>query len=86
MSKLFSHITTSDIHTRHAVDDDESTVRDTQGSGHLRREVNVAGGVDEVDEERRQTFFTGLLDQGEILLWQGVIQRDSTATYNQMYL
>ena len=41
----------------------------------------MAGGVDEVDEERRQTFFTGLLDQGEILLWQGVIQRDGTATY-----
>ena len=34
------------------VDDDEGAVRHTERGGHLRREVNVARGVDQVDKER----------------------------------
>jgi len=37
--------------TRHTVDNDKGTVSDTEGSGDLRREVNVTGRVDQVDQE-----------------------------------
>lgn len=40
-----------DTDTRNAVNDDEGTVSDTEGSSDLRGEVNVSGGVDQVDQE-----------------------------------
>ena len=47
----FGHNKIFFVHTRDAVDYNEGSVSDTQGGGDLRREVNVAGGVDEVDKE-----------------------------------
>ena len=38
-------------HTLDGVDDDESTVSDTEGSSDLGREINVTGRVDQVDKE-----------------------------------
>lgn len=40
-----------DTDTGDTVDNDQSTVSDTQGSGNLRREINVTGGIDQVDQE-----------------------------------
>lgn len=37
--------------TLDGVDDDESTVSDTESGSDLRREINVTGGVDQVDQE-----------------------------------
>eukprot|EP01137_Pigoraptor_chileana_P031526 Opistho-2@19439 len=53
-------------HTRNAVNDDESTVRHTEGSSHLRREVDVSWRVDEVDEE--SASIVSLRDEGHVLL------------------
>ncbi len=39
-------------HTLNAVDDDEGTIRHAEGGRHLRREIDVTGRVDQVDEER----------------------------------
>lgn len=41
-----------DTDTVNAVDDDEGTISDTESSGNLGREVNVPGGIDQVDQER----------------------------------
>jgi len=66
-----------DAHTLNGVDDDESTVSDTEGSSDLRREINVTGGVDEIDQE---VLAVGLL-ANDILDILGVVevtvQRDS---------
>lgn len=40
-----------DADTLDGVDDDESTVSDTEGSSDFRGEINVTGGVNEVDQE-----------------------------------
>ena len=40
-----------DADTLNGVDDDESTVSDTESGGNLRREINVTGRVDQVDQE-----------------------------------
>lgn len=40
-----------DADTLDGVDDDESTISDTEGSSDLRREVNVTGRVNQVDQE-----------------------------------
>lgn len=40
-----------DADSLNAVDDDESSIGDTEGGGDLGREVDVTGGVDQVDEE-----------------------------------
>lgn len=40
-----------DADTLDGVDDDESTIGDTESSSDLRREVNVTGRVDQVDQE-----------------------------------
>ena len=40
-----------DANTLDSVDDDESTVSDTEGSSDFGREINVTGGVDQVDKE-----------------------------------
>ena len=37
--------------TLDGVDDDESTVSDTESGGNLGREINVTGGVNQVDQE-----------------------------------
>merc|ERR1712110_313926 len=40
-----------DAHTFDAIDDDESTISDTEGGSDLRGEINVPGGIDQVDQE-----------------------------------
>ena len=40
-----------DTDTGDTVDNDQGTVSDTQSSGNLRREINVTGGVDQVNQE-----------------------------------
>ncbi|GKT45569.1 uncharacterized protein ColSpa_05750 [Colletotrichum spaethianum] len=40
-----------DAHTLDGVDDDESTVGDTESGSDLGREINVTGGINQVDEE-----------------------------------
>ena len=40
-----------DTDTLDTVDDDESTIGDTECSRDLRREVDVSGGIDQVDQE-----------------------------------
>ena len=47
---LAQHSLGLDSHTFDAVNDDKGTVSHTQGGGDLRGEVNVTGGVDQVDE------------------------------------
>jgi hypothetical protein len=40
-----------DTDTLNGVDDNESTIGDTESSGNLRREINVTWGIDQVDQE-----------------------------------
>lgn len=40
-----------DTDTLNGVDDDESTIGDTESGGNLRREINVTWGIDQVDQE-----------------------------------
>ena len=40
-----------DAHTLDSVDDDKSTVSDSQSSSDLRGEIDVPGGVNQVDQE-----------------------------------
>jgi hypothetical protein len=49
-----------DTDSRNTVDDDEGSVSDTKGSSDLRGEVNVTGGVDQVNQE--SVSVGGLLD------------------------
>jgi len=67
--------------TRDTIHDNESTVRDTECSCDFRWEVNVAGGVDEVDQERALSYLLGLRDVYQIFLWQCVEERDSPVAY-----
>jgi len=39
-----------DADTFDAIDDDESTISDTEGGGDFRGEIDVSGGIDEVDQ------------------------------------
>lgn len=55
-----------DTDTGDTVDDDQGTVSDTQSSSDLRGEVNVTGGIDQVDQELRAIDLLG--DLLEILL------------------
>ena len=48
---LTEHSLGLDANTFDGVDDDEGTVSDTEGSSDFRGEINVSGGVDEVDQE-----------------------------------
>ena len=48
---LAEHSLGLDADTFYGVDDDKGTVSDTEGSSDLRREVNVTGRVDQVDQE-----------------------------------
>ena len=52
--------------TGHAVNDHEGAVGDPEGGSDLRGEVNVAGGVDEVDEEALAVLLALLLDEGQV--------------------
>ena len=55
-----------DTDTGDTVDDDQGTVSDTQSSSDLRREINVTGGIDQVDQELGTIDLLG--DLLEILL------------------
>ena len=72
--------------TRHAVNDDQSTIRNTKGSCHLRGEVNVARGIDQVDQESIVIWIVILLDVLHVSLVQLVVQWDGTETthYSRM--
>lgn len=48
---LAKHSLGLDADTLNGVDDDESTIGDTESSSDLRREINVTGRVDQVDKE-----------------------------------
>jgi len=48
---LTQHSLSLDTDTGDTVDNDQGTVSDTEGSSDLRREVNVTGGIDQVDQE-----------------------------------
>ena len=48
---LTEHSLSLHTYTVNGVDDDKGTVSDTKGSSDFRREVDVTGGVDEVDQE-----------------------------------
>merc|ERR1719341_1182053 len=70
---LPQHGLSLDTDTRDTVDNDKSSVGDTEGSGHFAGEVNVAGGIDQVDEETWLVgavllLGNGLLDESQILL------------------
>jgi hypothetical protein len=66
-----------DTDTRDTVDDDQSTVSDTESSSNLRREINVTGGIDQVDQEL--VTIDGLGDLLQILrVGELGIQRDGS--------
>lgn len=66
-----------DTDTRDTVDDDQGTVSDTESGRDLRREVNVTGRVDQVDQELRTVDL--LRDFLEVLLIRELgIQRDGS--------
>lgn len=64
---LSEHSLGLDTDTLDGVDDDESTIGDTESSGNLRGEIDVTGGVNQVDEE---VLAVGLLanDVGNIVV------------------
>ncbi|VUC22096.1 unnamed protein product [Clonostachys rosea] len=74
---LTEHSLGLNAHTFDGVDDDEGTVSDTESSSNLRGEINVTGGVNQVDQE---VLTIGLL-ANDILDIFGVlkmtVQRDS---------
>lgn len=61
-----------DADTRDTVDDDESTVGDTEGSSDLRREINVTGGIDQVDQELISLAMVGDLLEIVLILQLGI--------------
>jgi hypothetical protein len=73
---LAEHSLGLDAHTLNGVDDDESTISDTESSGDLRREINVTRRIDQVDQE---ICALGLLANDVLeILWVGkfTVQRD----------
>lgn len=64
-----------DTDTRDTVDDDQGTVGDTEGSRDLRREVNVTGRVDQVDQELVTVDLLGDILQ-VLLVCQAGVQGD----------
>ena len=70
-------------HARDAVDDDEGAVGDAQGGRHLGREVDVAGRVDQVDEEVAVVLLLLLLDELVVFRAHLVVQRDGTDLWAQ---
>jgi hypothetical protein len=63
---LAEHSLGLDANTGDTVDDDESTIGDTESSSNFRGEINVTGGIDQVDQELRAV--DGLGNFLEILL------------------
>jgi len=72
-----------DTHTLNTIDDDQGTISDTESSRHLRREIDVAWGIDQVDQETL-TSILGLLSTflilGELVVQGHTSGLDSDAT------
>lgn len=65
--------------TRYAVDDDKSSISYTQSSSYFRWKVNVAWGINQVDQESIAALWVLLsLDVLQIILLQFIVQRDGT--------
>jgi hypothetical protein len=64
-----------DANTLDSVDDNQSTVSDTESSSDLRREINVTGRVNQVDQELVTLHLLGDILE-VILVWQVGVQRD----------
>ena len=85
---LTKHSFGLDTHSGDAIDDDESSVSDTKSSSYFRGEVNVTGGIDQVDQETvvfllLSVDFDGLelafsLDEVQILLVELEEKRDGS--------
>lgn len=67
--RLSEHSLGLDTDTFNGVDDDESTIGDTEGSSDFRGEINVTGRVDQVDQE---VVLFGL--DGDVLEVLGVLE------------
>jgi len=65
-----------DTDTIDGVNDDESSVSDSESGGNLRREIDVTGGVDQVDEESGSVGL--LLDKDKVLLGDLEEKRDGS--------
>lgn len=65
-----------DTDTGDTVDDDKSTIGDTESGGDLRREIDVTGGVDQVDQEVGSIVL--LLDVLAVLLEELGVQGNSS--------
>ena len=68
-----------DTNAGDAIDDDESTIGDTKSSSDFRREIDVPGGIDQVNQETFAVLFLLLLDEGHIGFSHLEIHRDGTA-------
>ena len=76
--RIAKKISTGEI-TWDAIDDDEGAVGDAESGGDLTGEVDVAGGVDQVDEEGLGVLLAGLLHKLKILFIHLEVQGDGTA-------
>merc|ERR1719220_1284354 len=54
--------------TRDTINDDKSSVGDSESGSDFRGEINVAGGVDQIDQETFGVFLQGLFDKRQILV------------------
>eukprot|EP00951_Prasinocladus_malaysianus_P046687 scaffold647869_cov43-Prasinocladus_malaysianus.AAC.1 len=63
-------------HTLHAVHNHQGTVGDTEGSSDLRREVNVTGRIDQVDEV--VVALPGTLEVAQLVLGHLIVQRNTS--------
>lgn len=68
--------------TRHTVHHNQGSVSDTEGSSHLRGEVNVPGWVNQVDQEAIPVL--GLLNEGQVIITELVEQGDGAASWNNL--
>lgn len=64
--------------TLDGVDDDKSTVSDTEGSSDLGREINVTGGVDQVDQEITAVSLLADNVLDIVLILELTVQRDGS--------
>lgn len=62
--------------TRDTIHHNQSSIGDTQSSRDLRGEVDVAGRVDQVDEETKSILT--LLNEGHVIFGQLVVHGDGT--------
>ena len=63
--------------TGHAVHHDQGAISDTESSSHFRGEVNVPGGINEIDQ--KAIAIDALLDEGRVGFVQLVEERDGAA-------